>query len=62
MKARNAVIYARYSSHNQKDTSIEDQIKVCTKYAKNKNINPAVRGGTRNEMASLKVPARPYRN
>lgn len=30
----NAVIYARYSSHNQKDTSIEQQIEVCTKYAR----------------------------
>ncbi len=25
----NAVIYARYSSHNQRDESIEDQVRVC---------------------------------
>ncbi len=31
----NAVIYARYSSHNQKDVSIEQQIAACEKYAKN---------------------------
>lgn len=24
-----AVIYARYSSHNQRDASIEDQVRVC---------------------------------
>lgn len=27
------VIYARYSSHNQKDASIEQQVSECTKYA-----------------------------
>ncbi len=26
-------IYARYSSDNQRDTSIEDQIAVCRRYA-----------------------------
>lgn len=29
----NAVIYARYSSHNQKDVSIEQQVEACRKYA-----------------------------
>lgn len=29
-----AVIYARYSSHNQRDASIEDQVRVCTEAAK----------------------------
>ena len=29
-----AVIYARYSSHNQRDVSIEQQIDACQKYAK----------------------------
>ena len=24
-----AVVYARYSSHNQRDASIEDQVRVC---------------------------------
>ena len=28
-----AVIYARYSSHNQRDVSIEQQVKVCRAYA-----------------------------
>lgn len=28
-----AVIYARYSSHNQRDASIEDQVRVCTEAA-----------------------------
>ena len=30
---RKAAIYARYSSHNQKDASIEQQVEACTKYA-----------------------------
>ena len=29
----NAVIYARYSSHAQKDASIEQQLRVCRQYA-----------------------------
>ncbi len=29
----NAVIYARYSSHNQRDESIEDQVRVCREAA-----------------------------
>ena len=28
-----AVIYARYSSEGQKDTSIDDQVKICRRYA-----------------------------
>ena len=35
----NAVIYARYSSHNQREESIEGQLKVCYEYAKQNNIN-----------------------
>ena len=31
--ARNAVIYARYSSHNQTEQSIEGQLRVCHEYA-----------------------------
>ena len=27
-----AVVYARYSSENQRDASIEDQIEVCRRY------------------------------
>lgn len=33
----NAVIYARYSSSSQREASIEEQIKVCTDYAKRNN-------------------------
>ena len=28
-----AAIYARYSSDNQREASIEDQIEVCRRYA-----------------------------
>lgn len=35
----NAVIYARYSSHNQRDQSIEDQVFDCKKFAKEKGFN-----------------------
>lgn len=35
----NAVIYTRYSSHNQREESIEGQLKVCYEYAKQNNIN-----------------------
>lgn len=35
----NAVIYARYSSHNQREQSIEDQVNACMMYAKDKNYN-----------------------
>jgi len=34
----NAVIYARYSSHNQRDVSIEQQIKQCQEYAQRNNL------------------------
>jgi site-specific DNA recombinase len=34
-----AVIYARYSSHNQRDESIEAQIRACESYAKNKRLH-----------------------
>lgn len=35
----NAVIYARYSSHNQTECSIEGQLEECRKYARQNNIN-----------------------
>lgn len=35
----NVVIYARFSSHNQTEQSIEGQIKVCKEYAKRNNYN-----------------------
>ena len=33
-----AAIYARYSSDNQREQSIEDQVRVCQNYAREKNI------------------------
>ena len=33
------VIYARYSSHAQKDASIEQQIRECSAYAKAQGIH-----------------------
>jgi site-specific DNA recombinase len=33
-----AVLYARYSSHNQREESIEAQIRACEEYAKRKNL------------------------
>ena len=35
---KTAVIYARYSSDNQTEQSIEGQLRVCEQYAKNNNI------------------------
>lgn len=37
--AQHAVIYARYSSHSQRDVSIDQQIKEIRKYAEKLNIN-----------------------
>ena len=34
----NAVIYARYSSDNQREESIDGQIRECTDYARRENI------------------------
>lgn len=35
----NVVIYARYSSHNQNEQSIEGQIAECQKFCKRNNFN-----------------------
>lgn len=35
----NAVIYARYSSHNQTECSIEGQLEVCRRFAEEHNYN-----------------------
>ena len=35
----NVVIYARFSSHNQNEASIEGQLKVCYQYAKQHRLN-----------------------
>ncbi len=37
-KFKTAVIYARYSSDNQTEQSIEGQLRVCNEYAKTHNI------------------------
>ena len=34
-----AVIYARYSSHNQRDVSIEQQVKQCQEFAQRNNLS-----------------------
>lgn len=34
-----AVIYARYSSHAQREESIEGQLRVCYDYAKREGID-----------------------
>ena len=33
LQGKTAVIYARYSSHNQRDVSIEQQVNECVKFA-----------------------------
>lgn len=33
-----AVIYARYSSHNQREESVEQQVKKCTEFAERKHL------------------------
>ena len=35
---KTAVIYARYSSDNQSEQSIDGQLRVCNEYAKNNDI------------------------
>lgn len=58
----NAVIYARYSSHNQREESIEGQIRECTAFA-NRNgmivvgeyIDRAITGKTDNRAAFQKM-------
>lgn len=36
---RSAVLYARYSSHNQREVSIDDQLKVCRDFCERENID-----------------------
>ena len=38
MSKKRAVIYARFSSHNQTEQSIEEQIRVCKEYAEKNDI------------------------
>ena len=60
----NVVIYARYSSHNQHETSIEGQLKVCYDYCRRNNytvigeyIDRAISGTTDNRPDFLKMIA-----
>lgn len=39
MTSTNAVIYARFSSHNQQEQSIEGQIRVCSQFAERQGYN-----------------------
>ena len=36
---KNAVIYARYSSHGQNEMTIEGQIRICREYAESQGYN-----------------------
>jgi len=36
--ADKAVIYARYSSDSQRDASIDQQVKICQRYAEDLNL------------------------
>lgn len=58
----NVVIYARYSSHNQTEASIEGQLKVCYEYAKQNHftvigeyIDRAISGTTDNREQFQKM-------
>lgn len=58
----NVVIYARYSSHNQQETSIEGQLKVCHEFCKrngynviNEYIDRAISGTTDNRPSFNKM-------
>lgn len=58
----NAVIYARYSSHNQHETSIEGQLKVCYEYCERNGytiigeyIDRAMSGTTDNRPQFLQM-------
>jgi len=58
----NIVIYARFSSHNQNEQSIEGQLKVCYEYAKQNRytvikeyIDRAISGTTDNRPQFLKM-------
>jgi site-specific DNA recombinase len=37
--SRTAAVYARYSSHNQREESIEAQVRACENYARSKGLN-----------------------
>lgn len=58
----NGVIYARYSSHNQREESIDGQLRECKRYAKDNDIeivgeyvDRAISGKTDNRVAFQKM-------
>ena len=58
----NVVIYARFSSHNQHETSIEGQLKECYEYARRNDytvidtyIDRAISGTTDNRPEFLRM-------
>ena len=51
----NAVIYPRYSSHDQNDMTIEGQIRICTEFAHS-------RGAERNQNLPRKSKKRVQRH
>ena len=61
---KNAVIYARYSSHSQRDVSIEQQVQKCTEYALREGLtiieiysDAAISGKTDNRPAFQRMMA-----
>ncbi len=40
-----AVVYARYSSENQREASIDDQVEVCRRYADARGWQHKATGG-----------------
>ena len=62
MSEVSAVIYARYSSHNQREESIEGQLRECKRYAQDNGItvvgeyiDRAISGKTDNRASFQKM-------
>ena len=55
-----AVIYARFSSHSQREVSIEQQIKACTEYANRANLRVVDLSCCRRK--AFAVPSRIFRS
>ena len=53
----NAVIYARYSSHAQRDTSIDQQLAVCRSFAQRGGIDV---DGFNSGLIIDVLPGQPY--
>ena len=57
MPSSNVVIYARYSSDNQREESIEGQLRECRAYAKRNDMK--IIGSYIDRALSAKTDARP---